>query len=74
MRRRRRPRPPPNGGAECGAFTAVYGLAWLAGSALIGARYDSSIHAAITYTVVLQAAATFRFLPLIRRQGTGASA
>jgi MFS-type transporter involved in bile tolerance (Atg22 family) len=37
-----------------GVFTAVYGLAWLAGGALVGLLYDMSIHAVVVYTVVTQ--------------------
>jgi MFS family permease len=54
-------------GVGYGTFTAVYGLAWLAGAALIGALYDVSIDTAITFTVVVQAVALLAFLPLLRR-------
>ncbi|MHB1929975.1 MAG: MFS transporter [Acidimicrobiales bacterium] len=54
-------------GAGYGMFTAVYGTAWLAGSAAIGALYGYSIDAAITFTVVMQALALMAFVPLLLR-------
>ena len=54
-------------GVGYGTFTAVYGLAWLAGAALIGLLYDVSIDTAITFTVAVQAAALIAFIPLARR-------
>ena len=53
-------------GVGYGTFTAVYGMAWLAGAALIGVLYDVSIDAAITFTVVVQIAAMVAFIPLSR--------
>jgi MFS family permease len=55
-------------GVGYGTFTAIYGLAWLAGAALIGILYDVSIDAAITFTVAVQAVALLTFLPLLRRR------
>ncbi len=52
-------------GAGYGTFTAVYGAAWLAGSATIGALYGYSIGAATAFTVVVQALALGAFIPLI---------
>jgi MFS family permease len=57
-------------GIGYGTFTAIYGLAWLAGTALIGVLYDVSIDAAITFTVVIQAVALLAFLPLWRTTRT----
>jgi MFS family permease len=54
-------------GAGYGTFTAVYGLAWLAGAALIGALYDVSIRTVTIFIVAVQAAALLTFLPLLRR-------
>lgn len=54
-------------GTGYGVFTAVYGLAWLAGSAAIGALYEVSIHAVILFTALAQAVALAAFLPLIAR-------
>lgn len=52
-----------------GIFTAVYGLSWLAGSTALGAVYGASVHAAIMFSVALQALAlaTFLLLALHRR-------
>jgi MFS family permease len=40
-----------------GLFTAGYGVAWFAGSVVIGALYDVSLTAVVTFSVVAQAAA-----------------
>lgn len=56
--------PRPRRGVGYGTFTAVYGLAWLAGAALIGFLYDVSVDAAIAFTVALQAVAMILFVPL----------
>ncbi|HET6876181.1 MAG TPA: MFS transporter [Jatrophihabitans sp.] len=61
-------------GVGYGTFTAIYGLAWLAGAALIGVLYDVSIDTAITFTVAVQAVALLAFLPLLRRASFGTSA
>jgi MFS family permease len=53
-------------GVGYGTFTAIYGLAWMAGAALIGVLYDSSIDRAITFIVVVQAVALVAFVPLLR--------
>jgi MFS family permease len=60
-------------GVGYGTFTAVYGLAWLVGAAIIGGLYDVSIDAAITFVVAVQAVALVTFLPLLR-QPTAAGA
>lgn len=52
-------------GVGYGTFTAVYGLAWLLGTALIGIFYDISIDAAITFVVVVQGLAMLLFVPLL---------
>jgi MFS family permease len=44
-----------------GVFTAVYGLAWLAGGALIGLLYDRSVHDVVVYTIVTQLLALVAF-------------
>jgi predicted MFS family arabinose efflux permease len=51
-------------GAGYGTFTAVYGLAWLAGAAIIAALYSRSVGAAETFVVGVQAAALVAFVPL----------
>jgi MFS family permease len=57
---------PERRGAGYGTFTAVYGLAWLAGSATIGALYDVSIAAATVFVVAVQAAAVVAYVVLLR--------
>lgn len=53
-------------GVGYGTFTAVYGLAWLVGAALIGVLYDVSTNAATTFIVAVQAVALVLFVPLLR--------
>jgi MFS family permease len=53
-------------GAGFGAFTAVYGLAWLVGAGVVAALYSRSVGAAETYVVAVQAAALVAFIPLCR--------
>lgn len=50
-----------------GLFTAVYGLAWLAGSSAIGALYGVSIAAATIFTLVAEGLALAVFVPLAVR-------
>jgi MFS family permease len=57
-------------GVGYGTFTAVYGLAWLVGAALIGVLYDASIDATIAFTVAVQALALVLFLPLRTKRPT----
>lgn len=52
-------------GAGYGMFTAVYGLAWLAGGTIIGILYGQSVQAIIVFTVIVQALALLAFLVLI---------
>jgi predicted MFS family arabinose efflux permease len=56
-------------GVGYGTFTAIYGLAWLAGAAAIGFLYSRSVSHAEAFVVAVQAAALVAFLPLARRQG-----
>jgi MFS family permease len=58
--------PPQRRGAGYGTFTAIYGLAWLAGAALIGVLYEHSVDAAGWFIVVVQLVAAVLLLPLIR--------
>ena len=51
-------------GVGYGTFTTVYGLAWLAGAAIIGALYDVSIAGAVGFSVAMQAVALVLFVPL----------
>lgn len=64
--------PPERRGSGYGIFAAVYGVAWLAGSAAIGALYDVSVTAIVVFTVVTQVVALIAFVPLVFRR-TGAS-
>ena len=60
-------------GTGYGAFAAVYGLAWLAGSTLIGALYERSVASIEVFVVVTQLVALALFVPLIaagRARGT----
>ena len=53
-------------GAGYGTFTAIYGLAWLAGSTAIGVLYTRSTASATTFVVVVQMAALVAFIPVAR--------
>jgi MFS family permease len=59
--------PPERRGTGYGVFTTVYGFAWLAGSAVIGALYDASTTAATLFVIAVQIVALFSFLPLVAR-------
>ncbi|MHB1837296.1 MAG: MFS transporter [Solirubrobacteraceae bacterium] len=56
-------------GTGYGTFTAVYGVAWLAGSTIIGALYSQSVDSVIYFTVALQVAALAALLLLAARRG-----
>jgi MFS family permease len=64
--------PPHRRGAGYGTFTAIYGLAWLAGSVVIGALYAAGIDAVATFVVVVQLLALALLVPLL--SGTRAAA
>lgn len=53
-------------GTGYGIFTAVYGLAWLAGSTIIGALYATSPAGLAVFTIATQVAALLVFIPLLR--------
>ncbi|MBO0853941.1 MAG: MFS transporter [Nocardia sp.] len=55
-------------GTAYGIFTAAYGLAWLAGSTVIGALYSQSITAVAVFTVATQVLALVVFIPLASRR------
>jgi MFS family permease len=57
-------------GVGYGTFTAIYGLAWLAGATIIGVLYDASVSAVIIFTAATQAVALLMFLPLLRHRPT----
>ncbi|WP_204117431.1 MFS transporter [Paraburkholderia sp. C35] len=50
-----------------GAFTALYGVCWFAGSAAIGWLYDRSIVATVVFCLLVQAAAILVFM-IVRRK------
>ncbi|AXJ10263.1 MFS transporter [Arthrobacter sp. PM3] len=54
-------------GTGYGIFTAIYGVAWLAGSTIIGALYSASPTGLIVFTVGTQLAALIIFIPLLKR-------
>jgi len=55
-------------GAGYGTFTACYGLAWLAGAAVIGWCYEQSHAAVAVFITATQCLALAVLLPLIRRR------
>ncbi len=55
-------------GTAYGIFTATYGVAWLAGSTMIGALYSVSITAVVAFVAATQIAALALFVPLIQRE------
>lgn len=58
-------------GLGYGTFTAVYGLAWLAGGTILGGLYGYSITIVVIFTVLTQALALLLFIPLLRREDSG---
>ncbi len=55
-------------GTAYGIFAAVYGLAWLVGSAVIGVLYDYSISGADSFVIATQLAALALFVALVRQR------
>ncbi|HEV2885813.1 MAG TPA: MFS transporter [Jatrophihabitans sp.] len=53
-------------GAGYGTFTAIYGLSWLVGAALIGWLYERGTTAAALFILAAQAAALVLLVPLLR--------
>jgi MFS family permease len=53
-------------GTGYGTFTAIYGVAWLVGAAMIGALYDVGVGAIETVVVAVQVAALAALVPLLR--------
>jgi MFS family permease len=53
-------------GTGFGVFHTGYGLAWFAGSALMGWLYDRSVLALVTFSVLAQVAAMVVFMVLAR--------
>ena len=56
-------------GAGYGTFTAIYGLAWLAGSAVIGALYSHGRGTIVAVVVAVQVVALGLLIPLLRFRG-----
>ncbi|MBS1859113.1 MAG: MFS transporter [Acidobacteria bacterium] len=56
-----------NRGAAFGAFNGVYGVAWFAGSAVMGMAYDHSIAALVGFGMAMQASSAVFFLALAPR-------
>ena len=60
--------PPRRRATAFGIMNAVYGLAWFAGSVLLGVLYDFSIVAVALASALLQAAALPIFIRLAARR------
>ncbi len=56
--------PPARRGTGYGTFTAVYGLAWLVGSTIIGVLYGIAIIDVIVFATAIQALALVLLIPL----------
>jgi MFS family permease len=56
-------------GAGYGTFTAIYGLAWMAGGTALGALYAHSTGSAELFVVATQVVALVAFLPVSARSG-----
>jgi MFS family permease len=52
-------------GAGYGTFTAIYGLAWLGGAALIGLLYEHGVAAVGFFVLATQLVATVVLVPLL---------
>lgn len=55
-------------GAAYGLFNTVYGVAWIVGSAAMGALYERRPSGLLLFTVVMEAAALVAFITLVRRR------
>ncbi len=56
-------------GTGYGTFTAIYGLAWMAGGTAIGALYANSVRSVEVFVVATQVVALVAFLPVSARSG-----
>ncbi len=63
--------PPEKRGTAFGLFDTGFGIAWFAGSAVMGFLYDRSLPAVIAFSVVLQLAALPVFLLARKRPSCG---
>ena len=59
--------------AGYGTFTAVYGIAWLVGAAIIGVLYDHGTSAVEVFVVAAQGLALALLVPLLRERKSGSS-
>jgi MFS family permease len=60
-------------GTGYGVFTAIYGMAWLAGGAITGALYDATTAGVHIFILTTQIAALLVFLPLIAKSVSGSA-
>jgi predicted MFS family arabinose efflux permease len=58
---------PDRRGAAYGLFNTAFGIAWFAGSAVMGKLYDVSITALVVFGVAAQALAAIVFVVVARR-------
>jgi MFS family permease len=61
-------------GAGYGTFTAIYGLAWLAGAVLIGVLYEHGITVVAVFVGAVQAVALVLLVPVLRPDASSAPA
>ena len=61
-------------GAAFGAFNAIYGVMWFAGSVLMGVLYDHSLVGLVIFGIVAQLAAAIMFFVLRRSLAAAAAA
>jgi len=59
--------PPHRRGGGYGTFTAVYGLAWLAGATIIGLLYEHGPYLVVIFVGAVQLCALGLLIPLLRR-------
>jgi predicted MFS family arabinose efflux permease len=57
-------------GAGYGTFTAIYGLAWLAGAALIGLLYEHGLTSVVVFVTAVHAVALLLLVPVLRGRST----
>jgi len=53
-------------GAGYGTFTAIYGIAWLVGAAMIGVLYDHGVALTEVVVVAVQVVALALLVPVLR--------
>jgi MFS family permease len=60
-------------GTGYGTFTAIYGLAWMAGGTAIGALYAHSVGSVEVFVIVTQIVALIAFVPVAVRSQSGSA-